>query len=532
MGGEHPNEGRYAADMERVAGQVGVTDAATRMSNLLDGTFLGGAGIRASRTDFENHGLNEMKDLVAHTRPEDLESAGKVLLDARDAIKEAADMLKGHIGRVHWVGESGDAFRDWGDRLVKHAGLLADFADTAGIQIVAAATGLDSVIKSMPPRDGRADPVTVEDIPEDKWVDSNDEYTGAVRAEKHRQEAINQMNRLASFYAVSEEVLAAQEPPKFQTMPNVGVPKPAPGWVAPGSGEGDRGQVATFASTSGGHETTRHVLYSDVGSTGDHGDVTGPHETRHVDPLPDRHVSTEIDSVDTLQPPTANPPTGNPPITQHTSGPGQGPLLPPSNGVPNLPFTRTGGRVTGIPAGGTKMPTGPQGRPLANGSEVAKGTSRTPMGRGMMPGQAAGRGNSPKGQTPVQRGITGGTPRPGNRPGTRPGAGNPANPGRGASVIGGKPVAGKPASPKGKLPRGTVVGAEGTERPNTPPGGRNSQRGVIGVPEPETGPGGNGRAGRRSLANADGVVGALKGRTNRTGSRTNEQRRDVPPVAE
>ena len=81
------------------------------------------------------------------------------------------------------------------------------------------------------------------DLPAEKRVAGNAEYEAAVKVEKDRQEAINQMNRLSSFYAVSEQTLAAQEPPVFAVMPAVGVPRPEPGVSGHqprGSGPADR----------------------------------------------------------------------------------------------------------------------------------------------------------------------------------------------------------------------------------------------------------------------------------------------------
>ena len=97
------------------------------------------------RTDFEGHRLNDMVDLVERANPSDLESAGKALREARDAITDAADELSGHIDQVDWEGEAGEAFRKWGRKLVTNTRGLADFAEVAGNQITAAGTGLASV---------------------------------------------------------------------------------------------------------------------------------------------------------------------------------------------------------------------------------------------------------------------------------------------------------------------------------------------------------------------------------------------------
>jgi hypothetical protein len=117
---------RHEADFDRVEGQNGVADIvrgfedrpqAGLLNRMVRSAFVDSSlgRIIADRTDFEKRdfSLNQLIDLVEQTDSEDLESSGKALWDARDAIKAAADELEGHIENVHWVGESGDAFRKW-----------------------------------------------------------------------------------------------------------------------------------------------------------------------------------------------------------------------------------------------------------------------------------------------------------------------------------------------------------------------------------------------------------------------------------
>ncbi len=58
------------------------------------------------RTSFEGTELNSLIDLVENTRPEDLESAGKALWAARDAISKAAEELDTYLKGVTWQGEA------------------------------------------------------------------------------------------------------------------------------------------------------------------------------------------------------------------------------------------------------------------------------------------------------------------------------------------------------------------------------------------------------------------------------------------
>ncbi|MFD7775960.1 hypothetical protein [Streptomyces sp. NPDC059753] len=522
MSGDKPKNQPHQADQERVQDQNGFTDIANSVSHAPKGNFvtdtfrsvlLGvpvvGDALRG-RTNFEDHRLNDMVDLVQRTKPEDLENAGKALWDARDAIKAAASELSGHIDRVQWVGESGDAFRTWGRDLVKNTHQLGDFADAAGTQITAAGAGLASVRSSMPPRDTRINPKAVDDIPTPARVETNHDYTAAVQAEKHRQEAINQMNRLSSFYAVSGEFLQGQQPPTFGTMPDVGVPKPAPRRQVfhPGVDTADR---STSARPESGTPSHHQADASAVRGRTD--GITPPvNDTHDFTTLPHQPVGTEIDSVGTLPPQTTTPVTGTPPTTTGPSVPGGGqPPGPFATGFVKPMPSGPGGR--GLSTGsGTRAPLTAQGRPGGQGSVrgPGQGTSN-PMGRATSTGQAGTKGGMPAGRpTATGRGISGGTPRVGGTAGGRPTGTGQTGAGRSNGVVGGKPAAAGGASGKTgpKVPRGTVIGGEDAAgaRNST---GRIGQRGVIGASSTTKGTGAG-----RSLGggNSDGVTGTPQGR--------------------
>lgn len=214
-------------DEGRVQTQIVVTDMTEMAGRALE-AFGFGNPRTGGRTSFEGHELNAMIDMVENSNPEHLESAGEALWKARDAIRRAAKELKDHLKGVDWQGESGTAFRAFGTGLVAHAEKLGDFADAAGTQITVAGTGLASVKSAMPPRDGRLIRKMPDDIEFPARIEANPEYEAAVKVEKNRQEAINQVNRLASYYSVSEDVLAGQEPPRFETPLNIDMPKPEP----------------------------------------------------------------------------------------------------------------------------------------------------------------------------------------------------------------------------------------------------------------------------------------------------------------
>ncbi len=515
MGDEQKQPNPHEAELTQVAQQVGVIDAANIASNAMNGIF-GGHVRFFGKTDFENHRLNDMIDMVETASPEHLENAGKALWDARDAINDAAQELSGHIDNVDWEGDSGQAFRDWGSNLVTYAVNLASFAEVAGTQISAAATGLASVRIAMPPRDTRFNTSqTPSDIPLPARVSGNGEYTEAIKVEKDRQEAINQMNRLSSFYSVSEETLAAQEPPTFlQAMPDVGVPRPQPTskdpWLDPGK---------THESQSlGGTQdlTTRHHASSVVTDHPTSVDTTPT--VRHVDDSrthPDVNVGTKIDGVGTLPSQEITKSATNLPPSMPASGGGNGGTIPPliSGAVPPAFGTSTG-RTSGFGgATGSRSPISAQGRAVNPGGATGGRGNTGPMGRAAATGQSGIRsGETAAGRSPLGRAISGGTPRPvGGPAGGRAGGPTATGAARGNGVVGGKPTTGAASGANGpKVPRGTVVGAEGGSNSRTP-AGKIGQRGVIGAPK--SAPGARpGQSGRPAVGNSDGVVGTPKSR--------------------
>ncbi|MEV0304053.1 hypothetical protein [Streptomyces prasinus] len=576
---------QHEQDLERVSGQNSFTDLTRYAEEHPSSGFFRGAidsMVRAvaektpygramhGRTDFDEHRLNDMIDLVEKTDPEDLEASGKALWDARDAISDAAKELDGRIEKVHWVGESGEAFRKWGRSLVISTYGLSDFAGGAGDQISAAAVGLAAVRGSMPLRDARpADKaLRPEQVPTPKQVEGNAEYAEAVRVEKDRQEAINQMNRLSSYYAVACEQLIELEPPKFTTMPDVGVPKPQRGeiypppvLVTPGV---EQGNVT-------GDFTSRHTAYEAGGTArleAASGTVVSPDGTARQTVYPDVSVGTTIDSV-------AAPPVPTAPVSGQTLPTS----LPPSEaGGPTGPSTF--GRSASVPparsnggtSGGRKSirpPLTAQGSSSSTtGGKGSTGPGRlsnpgpvNQVGRPAPTGQPAAKGTT-SGAKPfsTSHGVSGGTPRANPSATPRAMGGPVTGAGRGSGVVGGRPgsVPGAAARDAAKIPRGTVVGADAGSEPRsarsasgqrggaTGAVGSTAQSRITGMP-----------AGRGSAAGAErngmtrGGAGLLRGPGGR-GNRRDEReqgvqrpdylvedeethlprnaRRDVPPV--
>ncbi|MDQ0598513.1 hypothetical protein QF037_002858 [Streptomyces canus] len=529
MSGDGKGPGHYQPEHQDAAQQNGTLDAvmgATRIN-----PFGGNRGMHFGKTSFEGHDLNQMIDIVESASPELIESAGTSLIDARDAINDAANELTRSLGDVDWEGEAHGAFYKWGMDLVTTALDLAGYADTVGTQVMAASSGLASVRKAMPPRDGRSDPKSVADIPEAKRVDGNAEYSAAVKAEGDRQEAINQMYRLASFYSVSAGSMQAAEEPVFPPMPDVGVPQPPPEFGDPRTPTPGQESISSLSNSGSTHKSTL-----DTGVGGAHsGDQSLSHKSAGASATsPEPHVGTEIDSVGTLPPQeTVKPTHVTPPSTAgpNTTPVGSTPPFAPVAGPPAVrgPAGRTSG-FGGVP--GTRAPASAQGRAGgATGRTPAGRTGTSPMGstgRAVAPGQAGGRTAGPMG-----RGVVGGVPRTGG-PAAKQTGGVPrgpvngmgsANPGRTGvgrttnGVVGGKPVTGAtPGANGSRVPRGAVIGGEGVPTSRVT-GEKPGQRGVIGVSNAAAG---TGQTSRRPVGSPDGVIGTPKGRNPgpRDGGRT------------
>ncbi|MFF8729836.1 hypothetical protein ACF073_25585 [Streptomyces sp. NPDC015171] len=539
----------YESAVQGVDKEVGqqVAPLTTAQDMLAHMPFFGG-GFRVNlvgSTDFEDHGLNAMIDLVEQADPEHLELTSKSLFDAGKAIRKAAKELEQHF-KVDWEGKGAESFHGWTRQLIDYTHGLAGYADQAGTHISVAATGLASARVSMPPRDPRpaGDQKRPTELPKAKQVDGNPDYEAALKAEKNRQEAINQMNRLASYYKVAATDLNKQkEPEPLKPITDVGVPTH---W-ADDKMQRYGSESSTPASAARGDVREGHVGTVASNGTESRGHVLPVKDVHEPSPPSGRDVGTEINTTTTLPPQTpAAPPSSPSPTLPTTGGSGQvpplptGPVAPPvvptsgrtpgygPGGRPPVtaqgrsgPSTTGSGRVPQGPAGqagrtvaGGRVPQGPvgqQGGRSGPGGRVPQG----PMGQaaraaGRTPamGQQGGRGPVQSGRSPVGRPVTGGTPRTSNTPG-RAGVTGPSAAARNG-VVGGKPVTGRASggSAGPRVPRGTVVGAE-EPTSSTPSKGPVGQRGVFGAPAAKA-ESGSDQAVLRSAGNPKGVIGSSR----------------------
>ncbi|MCX4488143.1 hypothetical protein OG890_30105 [Streptomyces anulatus] len=499
-------------DEGRVQTQIVVTDMTEMAGRALE-SFGFGNPRTGGRTSFEGHQLNALIDMVENTNPEHLESAGEALWKARDAIRRAAKELKDHLKGVDWQGESGTAFRTFGTGLVAHAEKLGDFADAAGTQITVAGTGLASVKSAMPPRDSRMIQTDVKDILFPARTETNPQYAAALEVEKNRQEAINQINRLASYYSVSEEVLAGQEPPRFDKPLGIHMPPPRERWGTPTSGtSGERSESLGNSPVPDSSGRSAAGDPAPVATTS-----RPPTQVLGSAPLPDGSTATEINSVKT--PPAPTTITGTPPLPSPT--PATGPNVAPPLSVPPPFMTNTQGnpaRTTG-PGPLTQRTVNPAGPGLGKaqptgGGPVAKGPGGPPVGR---PSPMGGGGTSTRPPVGPQSPITGRSTPTGGRPVTGQGGtstvGGPRGGGR-TGIVGGTPQ-NAPQGRTGAAGQRGVIGGRGAAAAASRPGGRPAQassaNGVVGAPRKAGGTGSNAKG---FTAGGAGLVRGPAGRRN------------------
>ncbi|MFE1268911.1 hypothetical protein [Streptomyces sp. NPDC058758] len=552
-----PQEQQQAEDTADIQAKYQVTNVLETLDDIRL-PFFGNVGLRPKgsvygETSFENHRLNAMLDLLDSAQPSQLASAGEALVKATTELNAAAKALTTFVGSVEWEGAAAVEFQRYGSEVANYAWGIGKVANAVGTQMKVANDGLTSVRNAAPPRDTRADQRKPSEFTELEKTEKKEEYQKAVAVEKDRQEAINQMNRLASFYAVSQSTLAGQEMPKPPAAYKAPVPPPA-GLVG---GARESGASSSSSSRDGlSRESSGTITAGEdratqtVPRTGDQ--LDGSQAIRE----PDKDTRVQIDTVKTPPaptlpntPPTPTLPTNTPPPT----GPGMPPPVtlgpPPRSGGPKVigspPVSRTttGRTGPGRPVGPTTSPavgraggpkTGPQAMGRAGNPTTSPVTGRagnptnSPVtGRAGNPAtsQATGRANGPMGRAAgphatsqsAQAGRA--TPqagRPGQQPATGRTGGAKSNP-----ITGGTPQRTAAGSTGSRIPKGTVVGSEGPAAGRAT-GARPSQAGVVGANNGKAAP----RPAGRGTPSSNGVVGTPRGMGGRGTQRPDRDEQD------
>ncbi|MFD5770791.1 hypothetical protein ACFWIN_33860 [Streptomyces sp. NPDC127049] len=538
-----PQEQAQAKETEQINAQHQATDFLEKLDDIkLPFPFGGDFRLRPKgsvygETSFEGARLNDMLDLLESSNPSDLEQAGEALENATKSLNAAAKELNSFVAGVEWKGEAAVEFQRYGSEVVTYAWDIGKVANAVGSQMKVASTGLTSVRNARPPRDGRLVQKKPTDFTEVEKVEKNDDYQKAVQAEKNRQEAINQMNRLASFYAVSQSTLQGQQMPKPPEAYRAGVPRPSGRDSGFGTSDSSSpGSRDGLSRESAGHiSSVEDRTTQTVPRTGDQLDGSDP-----IREKPSDDTRVQIDTVKTPPPPTLTntPPT---PTAPTNTPPPTGPGMPPPLTLGTPP--RTGGpKITGNPGGprtapgrtGTGRPVGPTAQPAVGRTGGPKGpqalgrtggpTSSPMVGRpgGPTSSPTVGRPGSPTsspatGRTAGPMGRAGGPPATGQsaqagratpqtgRPG-QPATGRTAG-GRANPIMGGTPQRRAAGGSTGaRVPRGTVVGSEGAAAGRTA-GARPSQSGVVGANNAKATP----RPAGRGTPSSNGVVGTPRG---------------------
>ncbi|MEW1690308.1 WXG100 family type VII secretion target [Streptomyces sp. NPDC091265] len=477
-------------------------------------------------SDFENASYQDMLNMVSGVNAAAIMSRGTALVDAQTEIEKIGTELKEHVGRTTgWKGAGGEAFREWGDDFAKETLKLADYAGTAGTSLQTAGQALSEVAKVI---QGHPDAVSM------CFADEEKEKARIKAVETARNEAIPQMNKLASYYMMAQQSISSQEEPNFKPLPSAAVPQsPVDSWK---TGYGSPGSTDSVTSPQSGSSSTsgHHYSVSSPGGVSGSSPDGAPvvHTPQHVNEVPGAPdtTGTNIDTVTMpdAPTPTATPPAGGFPPQGPTGGGHQTPLPPvvmpsrtgsfgPGDGIGRVSPNGPGGK------GGVESVRPPAGTPGRGGVEGVRPPMGTP-GRGGVEGV-----RSPMG-TRTDTGIHGGTPAQGGRSGVGPARGTSRG-----TVIGGE----KPSTGRGMM-QGHAGGAPGMAggRSGAPGMGGGSQRrvtepgGTVRTPrgaQPGAGreftPGGTGLV--RESPRSGGAMGPMGGAMGGSqGTRRRSQRRD------
>ncbi|MFG2117034.1 hypothetical protein ACGFRB_31080 [Streptomyces sp. NPDC048718] len=554
-------------DQVLIKGKFAATDAMERFNDVLGGVFgLGHSGSVFGKTAFDHHRLNAMLDFLDSANPADLSDAGDALKEATIALNKAAEELDECVRRTDWDSEAATEFQRYGSEVVSYAWAIGRVSNAAGAQMKEAATGLTSVRSAKPPRDSRLVQKKPEDFHAAEKTQDNPDYQKALQVEKDRQEAINQMNRLASFYAVSQGTLAAQVMPKPPKTYGAAVPPPR-------DGEDSRGDFkpgvshGSLARESSGHVSDSNVRAYEAVSRAEGLDGTDTNRVVGSErPMPsqEHQIQVQIDTVAPPAPPTVTPNTPTPTVPQGNPGqtpPGYPPTVglgtPPraggpwGTGAPGVPRTKGGPTVVGRSGGPTSSPamgrsggpTGKTGGPSAAAQGGQGGRSTPQMGRAGGPMGRSGGPASPSqgtqaGRSTPQMGRSGGPgaqrQTPGGSRGQSPVVGRPGGPGQPATgrasaspgsgrsnpIVGGTQQRSQSGHAGSRIPKGTVVGGEGPAAGRAS-AGRPSQAGVVGANSGNQ----SARPTGRGTPSANGVVG-----TPRSGGGTSATRGSGTPM--
>ncbi|WP_328910435.1 hypothetical protein OG230_13470 [Streptomyces sp. NBC_00234] len=399
------------------------------------------------RTSFEDMPHEQMLAWLDQANSGAVQGAADRLASAATEIKKIAEDLKIRPQMVDWKGEGATAFRTWTADLANATLRLAEYSDGASMRLADASDAIAQAQVTIPRTHAGAQAnldaaLAARNDPDASAVARTSAETLLAEKEANRQEAAQAMKKLAEAYELSNDRITGLEVPKFPPPPKAFVPDSeerafgAEGYAREGGAAG-----GTTGGVAGGPTAYARTPESTGGATAIPGMAQAP-SSSGTSVL--RPVDMEIDSVATL-PDAPTVPSATPPSLP-AGGKTDGGLPPVIGGGPPVVA-----RGPGLP-------------PMVSGGGKSTGTSRLPM-----PPATNTTGPGPLGRPSGQTGIVGGRQVP------------PSS---------GKPMVG--------LPRGTVIGGEGTHGSRAPMGHGPGMGGSTG--------GQNGMLGGRRLAGETGGI--------------------------
>ncbi|MBV1945435.1 WXG100 family type VII secretion target [Streptomyces sp. BV129] len=397
---------------------------------------------KLSRTDFESMTHEQLAAMLASADMTSAAHLSSKLSDAASTIKNIGEDLMKHVKDLEWQGKAGDAFRDWGGhtasatlRLSQYAGAASEWMATVSEAINAAKRSMPDIAETTDAKAALGDAhKTIDAAKQPGARNDPDARKAAETARSHadiaqsridavRQEAIQQMRRLAGTYEYSAMQVNSMAPPTF--APPAGHTGDAEWWVLGRESVHQQPNAAYAGGSTYSEGSSRSAAVGGAANPAVHRSSADPsvvlNSSRVHTPVASEPVSLDIASTDTLPrtspshvvTPTAGPglppreasPTGlpvslPPAFTSGARDIGSAtpPRLPGINRIPQVPglarpiegvprMPRETGIVGGRPVNTAGRPTNiPRGTVIGN--ENAQG--RAPMGRGVSSAPVAG----------------------------------------------------------------------------------------------------------------------------------------------
>ncbi|MFE8006262.1 hypothetical protein [Streptomyces sp. NPDC057418] len=380
------------------------------------------------------------------------------LANAGAEIGKIAAELKIRPQWVNWEGEGAFSFRVWSADLANETQRLSDYSKGAAEELGHAADAI-ALAKAAVPRPNAGDQANLEAA-----LSARNDPDASMLAQKlsasldkETLAAAAEMRKLSQTYQQSVTGFGRLDKPEFPPPPQAIAPESDRSINSTETWGPSGGPAGTGRSGGGfGGGEAVHAVSASVSGPGTSGSIREPLAI-HAVTRPETPVNMELDGVVTLPPPSAPAPI-SPPGVPVAGKPDGGPFTTPVA----LPPGMGGGQVTPTTNAGGRT-----------------GVTRPPM--------SSGAGNL--GPNPIGR------------------------PTRDGGIVGGRPVAQSPGRPAGGLPRGTVIGGDGTH----------AGRGAMGHGGGMGGAGGGGQSGitggRRLAGETGGMVGGGPQQPGRTTGR-------------